>query len=80
MADPQEISPGVTVDPETMHSKPVIAGTRIPVAIVVGHLAAGDSIEAVMKAYVLTEQQVRDALGYAAQLVSAESIYVSDGK
>jgi uncharacterized protein (DUF433 family) len=66
-----EIYPGVTVDPETVHDQPVIAGTRIPVAVIVGHLAAGDRLETVMDAYKLTEEQVRAALGYAAQLVSS---------
>ncbi len=70
-----EIYPGITVDPETVHGQPVIAGTRIPVAVIVGHLAAGDRMETVMDAYKVTEEQVRAALGYAAQLVSSESVY-----
>ena len=58
----------------------MIAGTRIPVAIIVGQIAAGDSVEAVMEAYKLSDEQVRAALGYAAQLVSAESVYASSGR
>jgi uncharacterized protein (DUF433 family) len=36
MAQAGEIYPGVVVDPEIIHGKPVIAGTRIPVALVLG--------------------------------------------
>ena len=60
-----EIYPGVTVDPNIVHGKPVIKGTRVLVSRIVGHLAAGDSIETVCENYDLTPEQVRVALGYA---------------
>ena len=72
----REVYPGVVVDPHIMHGKPVLAGTRIPVQLIVGQLAAGESIEAVMQAYSLTQEQVRTALGYAAERVAAETVYV----
>jgi uncharacterized protein (DUF433 family) len=56
-----EIYPGVTVDPAIVHGKPVLTGTRILVSQIVGHLAAGDSMETVC----VTPEQVRAALGYA---------------
>jgi len=62
-----EIYPGVTVDPSIVHGKPVITGMRILVSRIVGHLAAGDSIETVCEAYDLTQQQVRAALAFAAK-------------
>ena len=67
-----EIYPGVTVDPNIVHGKPVITGTRVLVSQIVGHLAAGDTVEAVCEAYVLTPEQVRAALGYAASRVASE--------
>jgi len=70
-----EIYPGVVVDPEIVHGKPVIAGTRVPVALVLGHLAAGVTMEEMEREYGLSVKQVRDALGYAAQLVASESVY-----
>lgn len=57
-----EIYPGVTVDPQIVHGKPVITGTRVMVSQIVGHLAAGDSIETVCNAYGLTPEQVRAAV------------------
>jgi uncharacterized protein (DUF433 family) len=75
MSSAGEIFPGVSVDPEVHHGRPVIAGTRIPVSVIVGHLGAGDSIETVMDAYKLSEEQVRAALRYAAQIVASEAVY-----
>ena len=37
----------IVVDPAICHGKPVIRGTRVPVAIVVGSLAGGMSFEEV---------------------------------
>jgi len=54
----------------------VIAGTRILVQLVVGRLAGGESIEAMMQAYALTEEQAPAALGYAAERLAAETVYV----
>ena len=75
-----ELYPGVVVDPRVMHGVPVIKGTRIPVRLIVGQLAGGETIEAVTEAYALTEEQVRAALGYAAERLESETVYaVSSG-
>jgi uncharacterized protein (DUF433 family) len=71
-----EVYPGVVVDPQIVHGIPVLAGTRIPVRLVIGQLAGGESMEAVMAAYALTEGQIRTALGYAAERLAAETVYV----
>jgi hypothetical protein len=39
-----EIVPGVTADPQIAFGKPVIATTRVPVALVLGQLAAGVAV------------------------------------
>ncbi len=49
---------------------PVIAGTRVPVYVVVGALAAGDTIDEVCQGYGLTEPDVRAALAFAADKVA----------
>ena len=59
-----EVYPAVVLDPHIMHGMPVFAGTRIPVRLIGGQLAAGENIEAGMQAYTLTQEQVRMALGY----------------
>ncbi len=71
-----EVYPGVIADAQIAHGIPVLAGTRISVRLIVGQLAGGESIEAVMQAYGLTEAQVRTALGYAADRLAAETVYV----
>lgn len=71
-----EIYPGITVDPQIVHGKPVFTGTRILVAPVLGALAAGDSMETVCDAYGLTPEQLQAGIGYAASLVAHEHVYV----
>jgi uncharacterized protein (DUF433 family) len=80
MAQDGEIAPGIAVDPEVAHGKPVIAGTRIPVALVLGQLAAGVSYEELEREYGLQKQQALNALAYAAQLVASESVYAVAGE
>jgi uncharacterized protein (DUF433 family) len=55
----------IVIDPKICHGKPVIRGTRTPVAIVVGSLAAGMSFEDVLREYDLTMEDVRAALKFA---------------
>ena len=71
-----EVFPGITVDPAIVHGKPSITGTRVLASQVVGHLAAGETIESVCEAYDLTPDQVRAALGYAAQRLAEDEVYV----
>jgi uncharacterized protein (DUF433 family) len=78
MAAAQQIYPGVVVDPEVVHGKPVLAGTRIPVALVLGQLAAGVDYEELEREYGVTRQEALAALGYAAQLVGSELVYAAD--
>ena len=69
-----EIYPGVTVDPAIVHGKPVLTGTRILVSQIIGHLAAGDSMETVCDAYGLTPEQAQAGIGYAASLIAHEQV------
>ncbi|MGA2632107.1 MAG: DUF433 domain-containing protein [Terriglobia bacterium] len=71
-----QIAPRITVDAEVRFGKPVIEGTRVPVAIVVGAVAAGDSPEEVAREYGITLEDVRAALSYAARRVEEEAVRV----
>lgn len=64
----------IKVDPKVGFGKPVIAGTRVPVEVVVGKIAGGMEIEEVMREYSLTKNQVRAALRYAADVVTHEKV------
>ncbi|MGH2505497.1 MAG: DUF433 domain-containing protein [Ktedonobacterales bacterium] len=54
------------MDPQVVHERPVVAGTRVPVEVVVGELAGGSSFDDIMQDYHLTGEQIRAALAYAA--------------
>ncbi|HUY79548.1 MAG TPA: DUF433 domain-containing protein [Ktedonobacterales bacterium] len=71
-----EIYPGVTVSQDTMGGVPVIKGTRVPVEIILGSMAAGETAESLRYNYDLTDDQLRAALGYAAHVIETERVYV----
>ena len=62
----------VVIDPKICHGKPVIRGTRTPVALIVGSLAGGMSFEDVQREYDLTIEDVRAALRFAGDLLDQE--------
>lgn len=70
----KEIFPHITIQPNVRFGKPVIQGTRVPVDLVVGKLAGGMAPDDLMREYDLAPEQVRAALGYAAELVAAETL------
>lgn len=72
--DMKEFFPRITIDPDVQFGKPVIAHTRVPVAVVVGHLAAGDTIEEIMTEFGLKQEDVLAALKYASKVVGEESV------
>lgn len=62
----------IIIDPKICHGKPVIRGTRMPVALVVGSLAGGMTFEEMQKEYGLTIADIRAALRFASELVDQE--------
>jgi uncharacterized protein (DUF433 family) len=70
----QEIAPRIVVDPRVRAGKPVIAGTRVPVELIVGKLAGGMTTEEVAAEYELSAEDVRAALGYAAAVLASEEV------
>ncbi|MBX7232885.1 MAG: DUF433 domain-containing protein [Caldilineales bacterium] len=63
-------------NPQIMMGKPVIAGTRITVELVLEKLAAGETIEQLLAAHPrLTRQGVLAALDYAARTLKSDVIY-----
>ncbi len=61
-------------DPDILGGKPVVRGTRIPVALVLGHLAANPDLADLFAAYPrLTVDDVRAALVFALAEVEASS-------
>jgi len=60
-----EIFPGIVSDKEILGGEAIIKGTRIPVALILGHLAAGMSTDEIVDEYDLTITDIRAAIGYA---------------
>ena len=62
--------------PGIMMGKPVIAGTRITVELILEKLAAGETPAQLVAAYPrLTEQAIAAALDFAAQVLRADVVY-----
>ncbi len=54
-------------DPSIMVGKPVVAGTRITVELILERLAAGETIDQILEAHDrLTREDVLEALDFAA--------------
>ncbi|HMD95956.1 MAG TPA: DUF433 domain-containing protein [Terriglobia bacterium] len=68
------IAPRITVDPRVRFGKPVIDGTRVPVSVVVGAVAAGDEWPEIAREYGITEEDIRAALAYAASRLEEETV------
>lgn len=63
-------------DPSVLMGKPVIAGTRIAVEMILEKLAAGESIDQLLQAHPrLTRQAIYAALDFAAQALHADVVY-----
>jgi len=65
----------IAIDAGVCGGKPVIQGTRVAVAIVVGSLAAGMSFEEVAREYDISVDDIRAALAYASARVGDESLH-----
>jgi uncharacterized protein (DUF433 family) len=65
----------VVADSEIHHGEPCIAGTRIPVRMIVGSLADGLRVEQIVAEYPqLSPEDVLAALAYAAEVLHQESL------
>ena len=63
-------------NPDIMMGKPVIAGTRIPVDLLLEKLAAGESFEQLLAAYPrLTIAGIQAALEFASRALRADVVY-----
>ena len=67
--------PIITSDPNIMLGKPVIAGTRITVELVLRKLGGGESIDQLLESHPrLTREAILAALEFAADALGAETV------
>jgi uncharacterized protein (DUF433 family) len=68
--------PLIQSDLAIMMGKPVVAGTRITVELILEKLAAGESIDQILSAHPrLTKDGMLAALAFAAQALRADVVY-----
>jgi len=59
--------------PDVLKGKPRISGTRIPVSLILGYLAAGNTVEDIIKEFPdLTKEHIAACLDYARDLSEFE--------
>ena len=65
----------IVSDPEILRGKPRIKGTRVPVGLVLGYLAAGKSAAEIVGEFPdLTSEQIAACLDYARELAEFEAV------
>jgi len=70
----------IVSNPKIMMGKPVIAGTRITVELILEKLAAGETIEQILEAHPrLTAEALREALLFAAKVLKTDVVYPISG-
>ncbi len=66
------MNPRIEINPQIQHGRPVIKGTRVPVSVILGHLAGGDTRELIAREYHVTDEDISAALEWAAELADAQ--------
>lgn len=70
----------IEINPRVCGGKPVIRGTRIPVAVLIEQLAAGESWESLLQGYPeVTRDDIQAALLYAKDSIDRTEIVVHTG-
>lgn len=70
------LAPTIVSDPNVMMGKPVVAGTRITVELILEELAAGTSVAELIAGHpALTPEAISAALNFAAGALRADTVY-----
>jgi len=71
----------ISTDPTVMHGQAVIAGTRVPVSVVLDGLAAGMTVEQIVAEYpTVTPAGMQAAAAYGALLAREELVPLTLGE
>ncbi len=72
---PVEWKDYIVSEPEILRGKPRLKGTRIPVGLVLGYLAAGKAVDDIIAEFPgLTREQIAACLDYARELAEFEAV------
>ena len=76
MVAPSEWRLRINTDPAVHHGDPCITGTRVPVSVIVGSIADGDTFEQILKSYPqLAREDIQASLLYAAEAVNRFDLF-----
>ncbi len=67
----------ITIDNEIQHGKPVLKGTRLPIAVIIGSLAGGMTYDEVIQEYAVTREQILASLAYFSELLRLNYFKIS---
>jgi uncharacterized protein (DUF433 family) len=74
-SEPMNWRDRISIDPRIHHGKPCIKGTRIPVSVIVGSIADGDTPEQIMQSWPqLTAEDIIAALKFAAKAAGTANV------
>jgi len=66
----------IVSDPSILMGKPVVAGTRISVELILEKLAAGETMDQILQAHPrLTREGISAALAFAAKALRSDVLY-----
>ena len=66
----------IVSNPDVMMGKPVVAGTRITVELILEKLSAGETVEQILDAHPrLTREAIQAALAFATEALRADVVY-----
>jgi uncharacterized protein (DUF433 family) len=66
----------IVTDPDIMMGKPVIAGTRITVELILDKLAAGETVQQILKEFPqLSREAILEAIGFASESLKATVVH-----
>jgi uncharacterized protein (DUF433 family) len=66
----------INIDPGVQSGVPVVKGRRVPLYVLVGHIAGGDTAERVAEAYQVNVDDVRAALAFASYLLDQRALTI----
>lgn len=68
----------ITSDPNVMGGKPCIRGMRVTVGMILESLAAGRTVDDLLRDFpYLEEQDIREALSYGARLAQGREVHLA---
>jgi uncharacterized protein (DUF433 family) len=64
---PSAREPRIVQDPAVCGGQPIVRGTRVPIRVVLGYLAHGESVETILREFPsLVDDDVRAVIAFAA--------------